>query len=68
MATVTISSKFQLVIPKAVREAMELKPGQQMRVFSSGDRLEMVPVKKLRGMRGFLKGIDTSVPRDEDRA
>ena len=67
MATVTISSKFQLVIPKAVREAMELKPGQQMRVFSSGDRLEMVPVKKLRGMRGFLKGIDTSVPRDEDR-
>ena len=67
MSTVTISSKFQLVIPKAVREAMALKPGQQMRVFSSGDRLEMVPVKKLRAMRGFLKGIDTSVPRDEDR-
>lgn len=67
MATVTISSKFQLVIPKAVREAMELKPGQQLRVFTSGDRLELVPVKKLRSMRGFLKGIDTSVPRDQDR-
>lgn len=67
MSTVTISSKFQLVIPKAVREAMELKPGQQLRVFSSGDRLELVPVKNLRSMRGFLKGIDTSVPRDEDR-
>ena len=67
MSTVTISSKFQLVIPKAVREAMDLKPGQQLRVFASGDRLEMVPVKKLRSMHGFLKGIDTSVPRDEDR-
>lgn len=67
MSTVTISSKFQLVIPKAVREAMELKPGQQLRVFSSGDRLELVPVKNLRSMRGFLKGIDTTVPRDEDR-
>ena len=67
MSTVTISSKFQLVIPKAVREAMELKPGQQLRVFTSGDRLELVPVKKLRSMRGFLKGIDTAVPRDEDR-
>lgn len=67
MATVTISSKYQLVIPKEVRESMELRPGQKLRVFASGDRLELVPVKKLRSMRGFLKGIDTSVPRDEDR-
>ena len=67
MATVTISSKFQLVIPKAVRDAMELKPGQQLRIFSSGDRLEMVPVKKLRSMRGFLKGIETTVDREADR-
>ena len=65
MSIVTISSRFQLVIPKAVREAMELKPGQQMRVFSSGDRLELVPVKELRSMRGFLEGIDTSVARDK---
>lgn len=67
MTTVTISSKYQLVIPKDVRESLELKPGQKLRVFTSGDRLEMVPVKNLRSMRGFLKGIDTSVPRDEDR-
>ncbi len=67
MSTVTISSKYQLVIPKEVRESLELKPGQKLRVFTSGDRLEMVPVKVLRSMRGFLKGIDTSVPRDEDR-
>jgi AbrB family looped-hinge helix DNA binding protein len=67
MATVTISSKFQLVIPKEIRESLELKPGQKLRVFTAGDRVELVPVKKLRAMRGFLKGIDTSVPRDEDR-
>lgn len=67
MATVTISSKFQLVIPKEIRETLELKPGQQLRVFTAGDRVELVPVKKLRLMRGFLKGIDTTVPRDQDR-
>lgn len=68
MATVTISSKFQLVIPKEIRETLELKPGQQLRVFTAGDRVELVPVKKLRLMRGFLKGIDTTVPRDQDRS
>jgi len=67
MTTVTISSKYQLVLPKDVRESLELKPGQKLRVFTSGDRLELVPVKVLRSMRGFLKGIDTTVPRDEDR-
>jgi len=67
MPTVTLSSKFQLVVPKAVREEMKLKPGQQFRLFTLGDRLEMVPVKKPRSMRGFLKGIDTSVPRDAGR-
>ncbi len=67
MATVTISSRFRVVIPKTVRESMELKPGQQLRVFTIGDRLELVPAKDLRSMRGFLKGIDTSGPRDDDR-
>ncbi len=67
MPTVRISSRFQLVLPKSVREAMQLKPGQLLRVFTSGDRVEMVPVKDLRSMRGFLEGIDTSVPRDQDR-
>ncbi len=67
MATVTISSRFQVVIPKSVRESMNLKPGQQLRVFTVGDRLELVPGKDLHSMRGFLGGIDTSVPRDKDR-
>ena len=67
MATVTISSRFQVVIPKTVRESMNLKPGQQLRVFTVGDRLELVPEKDLHSTRGFLGGIDTSVPRDKDR-
>lgn len=67
MATVTLSSKYQLVIPKDVREALELRPGQKLRIVTSGDRLELVPVRKLRSMRGFLKGIDTAVPREGDR-
>jgi AbrB family looped-hinge helix DNA binding protein len=67
MATVTISSKYQLVIPKEIREALELRPGQKLRIFTAGDRVELVPVKKLRAMRGFLRGIDTSVPREGDR-
>lgn len=67
MPTVRLSSKFHLALPKSVREAMKLEPGQEMRVFTSGDRLEMVPVRDLKSMRGFLKGIDTSVPRDGNR-
>lgn len=68
MPPVRISSKFQVVLPKSVRQAMQLKPGQLLHVFTSGDRVEMVPVEDLQSMRGFLGGIDTSVPRDKDRA
>ena len=68
MDTVTISPKYQVVIPKDVRDSMHIRPGQKVRVFGYGDRIELVPVRKMREMRGFLKGIDTDVPRDEDRA
>lgn len=65
--TVTLSPKFQVVIPREVREAMGLRAGEKLQVFQFGDRIEMVPVKRLSRMRGFVKGIDTSVPRDGDR-
>ena len=65
--TVTVSPKFQVVIPKSVREAMAIRPGQKIRVFEYGDRIELVPVRPARKLRGFVKGIDTTVPRDEDR-
>jgi AbrB family looped-hinge helix DNA binding protein len=67
MTTVTISSKFQLVVPRSAREALQLKPGQKLEVLVYEDRLELVPVRDLKAARGFLKGIDTTVPRDKDR-
>lgn len=68
MSSVTVSPKFQVVIPKDVRDKMRLAPGQKMQVISYGDRIELVPVRPVREMRGFLKGIDTAFEREPDRA
>jgi len=67
MDTVTISPKYQVVIPKAIRENLDLHPGQKVQALQYGDRVELVPVRSAREMRGFLRGIDTSVPREDDR-
>jgi len=67
MLTVTISPKYQVVIPKEIREALHLSPGEKLHVFRYQNRLEFVPVKDVKKMRGSLKGIDTAIKRDEDR-
>jgi len=67
METVKISPKYQVVIPKRLREALELAPGQKMQMIAYADRIEMIPVKRISDMRGFLKGIDTTVKRESDR-
>jgi len=67
MNTVTVSPKFQVVIPRDVRKVFRVSPGEKLQVLFYEDRLEFIPVKKPRKMRGFLKGIDTSVPREKDR-
>ncbi len=67
MTTVTVSPKFQVVIPQEIREALDIRPGQKIQVLSYKGRIEFIPLKKARDMRGFLKGIDTSIPRDADR-
>lgn len=67
MTTVTVSEKYQIVIPKAAREALQLKPGQKAEVLVYAGRLEFVPVRDLKEARGFLKGIETDIPRDGDR-
>lgn len=64
---VKISPKFQIVIPQAVRDRLCLTPGERLEVFSFENRIEFVPVKALKSMRGFLKGIDTTVEREKDR-
>ena len=65
----TVSTKFQIVIPREVREHLKLRPGKKYHVMAYGDRIELVPVRKLKEMRGFAKGmgIDSNVERDEDR-
>jgi len=67
MTKAKISPKYQVVIPKAIREELELKPGQTIQVMLHGDRIEMVPVRPMHEMRGFLAGIDTTVMRESDR-
>jgi AbrB family looped-hinge helix DNA binding protein len=64
---VTISPKFQVVIPRQIREAMKLFPGQKMQVIMYGSRIELVLERDVKSMRGFLKGMDTSFKWDEDR-
>ena len=67
MAAVTISPKFQVVIPKEIRRKLGLLPGQKIQVVVYGDRIELIPVRSAKRMRGFLKGIDTRVLREGDR-
>jgi AbrB family looped-hinge helix DNA binding protein len=67
MSVVTVSPKFQVVIPAEIRESLGLTAGQKVHAFRYLDRVEFVPVKPMRTMRGFLRGIDTRVPRERDR-
>ena len=67
METVKISPKYQVVIPKKLREALNLTPGQQVQMVAFEDRIEMIPVRLISEMKGFLKGIDTTVEREADR-
>jgi AbrB family looped-hinge helix DNA binding protein len=68
METLTISPKFQVVIPKAIRERLGLSPGQKVQAILYGDRIELIPLEPAKRLRGFLKGIDTTVAREPDRA
>jgi len=63
-----ITQKFQVVILKDVRNRLKLKPGQKLRILQFGDRMEFVPVRDLKEMKGFLKVIDTNIQRKKDRA
>ena len=67
MTTVTVSPKFQVVIPQAIREALGLQPGQKIQAIQYQDRIELIPVRPMHAARGMLAGIDTSVPREDDR-
>ncbi len=67
MQLVTVSPKYQVVIPKTVREALKLQPGQKMQVVEYAGRIELIPERDIKELRGFLKGINTEFKREEDR-
>ena len=67
METVTVSPKYQVVIPRKMCEQIGLRPGQVVAVYAYENRIELVPVRPIQGLRGFLQDIDTSVERESDR-
>ncbi len=66
MITVTVTSKSLVVIPRAVRDRLNIQPGQKMQVISHQNRLELIPLRPIRELRGMLRGIDTGVEREPD--
>jgi len=67
MEAVKISPKYQVVIPKRIRDALGLRPGQRLQIMEIGNRIELIPERSIEEMEGFLEGIDTEVPREDDR-
>ena len=67
MLSVTVSPKYQVVIPRPVRDHLHIRPGQKMQMVEYDGRIELVPEKDIKELRGFLRGIDTSFEREGDR-
>jgi AbrB family looped-hinge helix DNA binding protein len=67
VSQVTVSPEFQVVIPQEIREALSLRPGEKLEIIHYENRIELIPVRPIREMRGFLRGMDTTLDRDPDR-
>ena len=67
MTAVTVSPKFQVVIPKDVRESMGITSGQKVQMLTFRNRIELIPIKPIKQMKGYLKGINTNIKREKDR-
>ena len=67
MHTVTVSPKYQVVIPKNIRLSLKLRPGQKMKVIEYNGRIELIPDRNISELKGFLKGINTDFGREKDR-
>ena len=67
MQSVTVSPKYQVVIPKTVRDSLNLRPGQKMQVVEYAGRIELIPERDIKELRGFVKGINTEFKREKDR-
>jgi AbrB family looped-hinge helix DNA binding protein len=67
METVKVSPQFHVVFSRKIRESLGIRPGQRLQVLVYDGRVELIPLRRMKEMRGFLRGIDTKVERDEDR-
>ena len=67
MQAVTVSPKYQVVIPKTIRETLNIRPGQKMQVIEYAGRIELIPERDIKELRGFVKGINTEFKREKDR-
>lgn len=67
METVTVSPKYQVVIPRSVRERLDIRPGQQVQVIPYENRIEFIPLRPARELRGMLRGMSTDLGREGDR-
>lgn len=67
MKTLTISSKHQVVIPKKIRESLHLMPDQKMQAIVCRGRIELVLLRPVQELHGFLAGIDTCIEREDER-
>ncbi|KPK90365.1 MAG: hypothetical protein AMJ94_09540 [Deltaproteobacteria bacterium SM23_61] len=66
MIMVTVPSEYQVIIPKEIREHLNIKVRRRFQILYYGDRIEFIPPKNIRGMKGFLKGIDTKILREKE--
>jgi hypothetical protein len=67
MQILTVTANFELLLPTALCESMRIMPGQKFQAIQIGDRIELIPQQDIRHARGFLKGIDTNIQRENDR-
>ena len=65
MNTVTVSTKYQVVIPRMVRQSLNIQPGQKMQMIEYGRHIVMIPIRPIQEARGSLKGIDTDPQREK---
>ncbi|MGD9128016.1 MAG: AbrB/MazE/SpoVT family DNA-binding domain-containing protein [Planctomycetia bacterium] len=66
MKTITVSPKYQIVIPREIRDVMNVEPGQKLQIFQHGQRIELMPIRDIKEMRGFLKGANLHTEREEE--
>ena len=67
VSRVTVSSTYQIVLPKDVRDRLDIRPGQKLEAFAIGGRIELVPVRPIEDVRGILRGVEARFEREPDR-